>query len=271
MSGCFLTNIRVDECGADSECSSAFGIGSACVDGYCSEPTSCVTGNDCRRVHGGGACVEGHCVDTLPPDPDGACTLLEPEGLSTTKLIGPDAPHLVGGMFLFEVDFSPPIIDAARLAVRDINGAGGLGKSRSLAMVIATTAGRRTCWRGPSATRASTTWWTTSPGRWACRTSSGRSPPATPSPRSSTRCRRTTRRCSSRRRRLSPALTGEPDRLNEKTSTACSGAPRRATTCRVKCSRPRSPACIRVPGPSPRSWPRIATMPMGSVWPTPSR
>ena len=38
MSGCFLTNIRVDECGADSECSSAFGIGSACVDGYCSDP-----------------------------------------------------------------------------------------------------------------------------------------------------------------------------------------------------------------------------------------
>ena len=52
-------------------------------------------------------------------------------------------------MFLFEVDFSPPIIDAARLAVRDINGAGGLGKSRSLAMVICDNGGTKNMLAGP--------------------------------------------------------------------------------------------------------------------------
>lgn len=136
VAGCSLTNIVVDDCSDDDECVGAFGIGSQCLDGFCSEPTSCTTGHDCRRVHGGGACVDGLCVDTLPADPLGACTLLEPESLSSTKLIGSEPPHVVGGMFLFEVDFSPPIIDAARLAVRDINSAGGLGLSRSLAMVI---------------------------------------------------------------------------------------------------------------------------------------
>ncbi len=148
IAGCSLTNIVVDECSDDDECADAFGIGSQCLDGYCSEPTSCQTGHDCRRVHGGGACVAGLCVDTLPPDPMGACTLFEPESLPDTQLTGPDAPHVVGGMFLFEVDFSPPIIDAARLAVRDINSAGGLGLSRRLAMVVCDNGGPKNSFEG---------------------------------------------------------------------------------------------------------------------------
>jgi ABC-type branched-subunit amino acid transport system substrate-binding protein len=137
MSGCSLGNISFDDCVQDDECNDAFGVGSACDDGFCTPPTSCSTGHDCRRVHGGGACVAGACVDELPDDPQGACTVFEPDGFQGGKLIGSSAPLVVGGLFLFEVDFSPPIIDAAKLAVREINNiGGGLELGRNLAMVI---------------------------------------------------------------------------------------------------------------------------------------
>ena len=136
LGGCSLTNIGVDECSSDSECRDAFGYGSRCVDGYCSAPTSCTTGHDCRRAHGGGACLEGLCVDRLPTDPLGACALTEPIDLPGDKLIGEGAPIIVGGMFLPDVDFSPPISDAVKLAIREINGIGGLELGRELGMVL---------------------------------------------------------------------------------------------------------------------------------------
>jgi branched-chain amino acid transport system substrate-binding protein len=135
--GCSLTNIGVDDCTADSECSDGFGFGSECSDGYCTPATTCTTGHDCRRAFGGGACLAGVCVDELPADPSGGCTVFEPDGFQGGKIIGPNAPLIVGGMFLFEVDFSPPIIDSAKLAVREINDiGGGLELGRKLAMVI---------------------------------------------------------------------------------------------------------------------------------------
>jgi len=133
---CTLTNIGYDSCQANSDCRSAFGLGSACVDGFCSEPTECSTGHDCRRALGGGACVDRHCVPTLPADSAGACTMFEPEALSGVELAGTDAPVIIGGMFLFGVDFSPPIVDAARLAVREINAIGGITGGQQLGMVI---------------------------------------------------------------------------------------------------------------------------------------
>ena len=140
--GCSLTNITVDECTSNAACESAFGFGSTCNDGFCSEPQVCETGHDCRKAFGGGACVNGMCVDRLPSVPFGAANCrYEPENLRDQTLIGDDAPLVIGGMFFFEVDFSPPIIDAARLAVRQINGFGGLELGRNLAMVYCDNSG----------------------------------------------------------------------------------------------------------------------------------
>jgi branched-chain amino acid transport system substrate-binding protein len=134
--GCSLSNISADACSSHDDCREAYGFGSACIDGFCGEPTSCQTGHDCRTSHGGGACVEGRCVDVLPADPLGACTVFEPDDVPNQKLIGEGAPVLIGGMFLFGVDFAPPIQDAARLAIREINKAGGLENGQPLAMVV---------------------------------------------------------------------------------------------------------------------------------------
>ena len=134
--GCSLGNITVLRCEDHDDCLDAYGYGSACIDGFCGEPTACTTGHDCRRVHGGGACVDNLCVDTIPADPSGSCTLFEPEALPGTKIIGDGAPVVIGGMFLFEVDFAPPIEQAVRLAVREINKAGGLIEGQPLAMVV---------------------------------------------------------------------------------------------------------------------------------------
>ena len=136
LSGCLLTNIPVDDCTDDKGCIAAFGYGSTCSDGFCSEPMSCQTGHDCRLAFGGGACVDGFCVDRLPPDPLGACTLNEPHELPTALLIGEDAPVVVGGMFRLDDTADPPRADGARLAVREINDTGGLVQGRPLAMVL---------------------------------------------------------------------------------------------------------------------------------------
>jgi ABC-type branched-subunit amino acid transport system substrate-binding protein len=136
LSGCFLTNINNDDCAEDSECGDAFGFGSACVEGFCSEPQGCVTGHDCRIAFGGGACVDGSCVDTLPDDPMGACTLVEPDDLTTRNLIGEGSPLIVGGLFQVDDSSDKRRANAVRLGVREINEVGGLNEGRQIAMVI---------------------------------------------------------------------------------------------------------------------------------------
>ena len=135
LASCSLGNISYDACESSSECVAVFGYGASCVDGFCAELPACTTGHDCRARHGGGACVAGKCVDELPPGPDGACFLFEPDTIPTTKLIGEGAPLLVGGMWLLDVDFSPPITAATQLAVREINDVGGITGGRPLGMV----------------------------------------------------------------------------------------------------------------------------------------
>jgi ABC-type branched-subunit amino acid transport system substrate-binding protein len=141
-SGCSLSNVAVDACRTDLSCESTFGVGSRCEpSGYCSAPTPCETGHDCRARHGGGACVDGTCRATLPPDPAGACTSFDPITLPGTRLTGDEAPSLVGAMVLPGSDFSPPILDAARLAIRDINSVGGVTGGRPLGLVVCDTGG----------------------------------------------------------------------------------------------------------------------------------
>ncbi len=135
-SACLLTNINPDACESDRACVEAFGLGSSCVESYCSEPTACQTGHDCRARHGGGACVDKRCVDHLPADPVGACKVFEPTDLPNKALTGKAAPLIIGGMFLLEVDFGPPIVDAAKLALREINDVGGLIEGQPIGMVV---------------------------------------------------------------------------------------------------------------------------------------
>lgn len=133
LAACSLGNVAYDECVTDQQCELAFGAGSRCDVGFCSAVDACKTGHDCRKL-GGGACVEGSCVATLPVDPSGMCTTVEPANAEGINLQGPDAPMLVGGMF-FLSGLGPPIRDGAHLALRQINQSGGAADGRKLVMV----------------------------------------------------------------------------------------------------------------------------------------
>ncbi len=135
LGGCFLGNVPVDACESDSVCVAAFGLGSECSDGFCTEPGACSTGHDCRKKFGGGACVAEQCVDALPPDPNGYCAVAEPAKLAGRGLTGAGSPLVVGGIFRLEDTSDSPASKGAMLAVREINAVSGLNEGRELAMV----------------------------------------------------------------------------------------------------------------------------------------
>ncbi len=136
LSGCSLTNISVDECASNIECEDAFGLGSACTEGFCSEPAPCATGHDCRAAFGGGACVESICVDVAPPDPIGACTIEEPGGVVGRSLTRGQPPFtLVGAMFRLDDSSDRRVALGAQLAVKEIHDVSGLTEGRGLGLV----------------------------------------------------------------------------------------------------------------------------------------
>jgi ABC-type branched-subunit amino acid transport system substrate-binding protein len=132
--GCSLGNIAQDDCESSSDCEVAFGFGSACVEGFCSSPKTCVTGHDCRRMFGGGACVEGGCMVTLPKDP--ACSVIEPADLFEKSAVGESSHILLGGIMPLQVDVGEARAKAVRLAVREINRTGGTVDGRPLGVVF---------------------------------------------------------------------------------------------------------------------------------------
>lgn len=123
--GCSLSNISRSDCASDAECVSAFGVGSTCSKGFCTESSGCETGHDCRRLAGGGACVNHACVAKIPED---ACMRSdeppEPPDLYTTSLTGKDAPLVIGSIFALEADRDKALTQSVRLAVREINQSG---------------------------------------------------------------------------------------------------------------------------------------------------
>lgn len=125
--GCSLSNVSRTDCQKDSECASAFGPGSTCEQGFCTEPARCTTGHDCRRLIGGGACVEGACVTTIPENAqcDLATAPPEPPDLLSQKLTGPDAPLVIGSIFSLAAAHDEALAASVRLAVQEINAAGG--------------------------------------------------------------------------------------------------------------------------------------------------
>ncbi len=146
---CSLSNIPVADCEQDLRCEVAFGLGSTCKDGFCTEPPPCVTGHDCRGRYGGGACVDGSCVRQIPDDPLGACQRIEPANLGSLDLVGAEAPVLVGGMFALDDGQDPRIADAAALAFSEINEVSGLDDGRPVGFVACDVGGPGNVLSGP--------------------------------------------------------------------------------------------------------------------------
>jgi ABC-type branched-subunit amino acid transport system substrate-binding protein len=133
--GCSLGNLAHDDCTTDAECSSAFGVGSVCTEGFCSDAATCNTGHDCRKIAGGGACVSGACQATFPTD--SACsTIVEPPDLLDGPALGDDAPIVIGGIFSLDEPKNAALTVAVRLAVQDINRTGGMTKGKKLGIVF---------------------------------------------------------------------------------------------------------------------------------------
>jgi len=56
--GCSLGNLNPDSCTQNADCTATFGVGSECLNGYCTDPTKCQADSDCPK---GGACRGGFC------------------------------------------------------------------------------------------------------------------------------------------------------------------------------------------------------------------
>ncbi len=132
--GCSLSNVAHDACEGDAECAAAFGVGSACNEGYCSDAGACATGHDCRTKYGGGACVEGSCKLFVPKDD--ACTIVEPPDLFDRPLAGDGAVLVIGAIFAKDDKKNEATADAVRLAVTEINKGTGVANGQSLGLVV---------------------------------------------------------------------------------------------------------------------------------------
>jgi branched-chain amino acid transport system substrate-binding protein len=134
-SGCSLGNVAHASCSGDAACAAAFGLGSQCSSGFCSDPGACATGNDCRAQFGGGACVSAVCTPTIPVDP--ACDQIsEPEGLLGGPAVGDSAPLLIGAVFSLAEPHDQAVVTAVRLGVREINRSGGMIDGKQLGLVV---------------------------------------------------------------------------------------------------------------------------------------
>jgi ABC-type branched-subunit amino acid transport system substrate-binding protein len=131
---CSLGNVNRAACEDDAACESAFGVGSTCGDGYCSEPATCSTGHDCRMKHGGGACVAGTCRMFLPEHPQ--CTLVDPPDLHERPLAGDGATFVIGAIFATDDERNIATADAVILAAREIDQSTGLADGQRVGVVV---------------------------------------------------------------------------------------------------------------------------------------
>ena len=134
QAGCSLTNVAHDACETGAECAAAFGVGSECNEGYCSDPGTCATGHDCRAKYGGGACVDGFCKINVPKDD--ACTIVEPPDLFDKPLVGDKSVLVVGAIFAKDDKKNVATADAVRLAITEINAGTGVANGQSLGLVV---------------------------------------------------------------------------------------------------------------------------------------
>ena len=72
--GCSLGNLSPDKCGQSGECATLFGVGSECVNGYCTDPVQCTDDADCAEGScRGGFCAVGSCEGAVSGRPCFAC------------------------------------------------------------------------------------------------------------------------------------------------------------------------------------------------------
>lgn len=133
--GCSLGNVSRDDCTTDDQCAAAFGLGSVCDQGFCTEPAGCTTGHDCRKATGAGVCVDGACAGTFPKAVN-CDQIYEPPELFDMPATGPDAPLVIGGIFSLDEPNDLGLSQAVRLAVREINRKGGMSNGRKLGIVF---------------------------------------------------------------------------------------------------------------------------------------
>ena len=135
VDGCSLKNVSHDSCSSDTQCATAFGGGSKCQEGYCTDPVMCTTGHDCRKQAGGGACVNGMCTLDFPTNPN-CDAITEPPDVLKQKATGSNAPLLIGGIFSLAGAHDLALTKAARLAVQEINANGGLNNGQQVGIVF---------------------------------------------------------------------------------------------------------------------------------------
>ena len=131
---CSLGNPSRSACEDDAACAVAFGVGSTCSDGYCSEPGTCATGHDCRIKYGGGACVDGACRMFVPENPQ--CPIDDPPDLFTRPLAGDGATLVIGAIFATDDVKNLATANAVILAAREIDESTGLADGRRVGVVV---------------------------------------------------------------------------------------------------------------------------------------
>lgn len=131
---CSLGNVGHDDCEDDAACAAAFGVGSTCDAGYCTDPGTCATGHDCRKKYGGGACVDGVCKLFLPDSPQ--CSLVDPPELRDRPLAGDGATVVIGAIFATDDVKNLATADAVVLAAREIDESTGLADGRRVGVVV---------------------------------------------------------------------------------------------------------------------------------------
>lgn len=134
LSACSLTNPSRDACEDDAGCAVAFGVGSTCSDGYCSEPGTCTTGHDCRSKYGGGACVLGACRMFLPENAQ--CSFMDPPDLAERPLAGDGATQVIGAIFATDDEKNKATAEAVILAAREIDDSTGLADGQRVGVVV---------------------------------------------------------------------------------------------------------------------------------------
>src|SRR5690606_22923899 len=124
-----------DDCTSDGACAVAFGLGSTCGDGFCSAPATCARNVDCRDAVGGAVVCEDARCRAATVDP--RCSISEREGL-LAELSGEGAtgPRLIiGARFEQGTGNQVARTAAARLAVREMNAAGGV-RGQPISLVV---------------------------------------------------------------------------------------------------------------------------------------
>jgi len=126
LAACSLGNVSQEDCADDAECVSAFGLGSACEGGYCAAAPVCTTNVDCRDALGAATvCAAKKCTRASL---DERCKISEPETLLATLQAGESVGDtlLMGAVLLDDGGNQSARIAAIRLAVREMNKAGGV-------------------------------------------------------------------------------------------------------------------------------------------------